>query len=840
MTSGIRSPPIYPEYCHELSPTIKRWCPLRASDVHALDYHGMFSNGRPLYHHGNHPVKWVRITGVIVAVDDFFGRRVYTLDDSSGMCIECTCPAPPSPNTAASAPTTKPQPTNPTKFNNPKTEEAVSGPSTSNPKIPWDEVDVGVVVKLKGCVTTFRDQKQVELIKAEVLRTTDQEIRCWNEVLQFRKEVLRVPWAVSEKHEEKCRRRALKEKARERKSKTKNGEQSSGKRHIGRTEPRDEKSDGKYKRKTDDLEVARREMRSEATRYRVGLGNGREPEQKSKSRMDGGQKQLDAFLQAITNIDTYQTPAFYESASESAVRTLYELLPKRQHRGAAALRPNFTLPRPAEPDPRLRSHARVRIYRQLEEIVSMTSTPNYRRELHRHRTGGSGNRTRAMSPPNGDPSEHTALLGDFEQNGARRKRGIRDFLDSSYTPGMDSENRLISLPAHTLHVTKITLFSNYVNVLLVFVPLGIVAGVLDWDPMTVFILNFFAIVPLAAVLSFATEEISIKLGETMGGLLNATFGNAVELIVSIVALTKGEIGIVQSSMLGSILSNILLVLGCCFLAGGIRNSRTGRVGGIEQGFNATAASTMSSLMAVASASLIIPATLYAALSSSQDHSEDNILILSRGTSIILLILYVLYLVFQLRTHSALFIADHESGDDQEEPKMSPWAAAAILVVVTVTVALCAEYLVNAIEPIVETTSISKTFIGLILLPIVGNAAEHATAVVVAVKDKMDLAMGVAIGSSMQIALLLTPFLVILGWIIGIPMTLHFQTFETVVFFLSVLVVTYVIGDGKSNYLEGAMLIGLYLIIALAFLVYPDDAADIPNVIGRSVKALAGY
>ena len=136
--------------------------------------------------------------------------------------------------------------------------------------------------------------------------------------------------------------------------------------------------------------------------------------------------------------------------------------------------------------------------------------------------------------------------------------------------------------------------------------------------------------------------------------------------------------------------------------------------------------------------------------------------------------------------------------------MGPWAAAGILVVVTIAVAICAEYLVDSINGLVATAHISKTFIGLILLPIVGNAAEHVTAVVVAVKDKMDLAMGVAIGSSMQIALLVTPFLVILGWIMDVPMTLHFETFETVVFFLSVLVVTYVIQDGKSNYLEGAM------------------------------------
>lgn len=286
--------------------------------------------------------------------------------------------------------------------------------------------------------------------------------------------------------------------------------------------------------------------------------------------------------------------------------------------------------------------------------------------------------------------------------------------------------------------------------------------------------------------------------------------------VSIVALKNGEIRIVQSSMLGSILSNILLVLGCCFLAGGIKNTGSPNTiaTGIEQSFNTTAAGTMSSLMIVAAASLIIPATLYAVLPGSAKDNDAAMLILSHGTAIILLLLYVMYLGFQLRTHSKLFTKaarrdenGQEVEDEEEEPEeaqMSPYAAAIVLLLTTVAVSICAEYLVDSIDSLVETAHISKTFVGLVLIPIVGNAAEHVTAIVVALKDKMDLAMGVAVGSSLQIALLVTPFLVILGWIIDQPMTLHFQTFETVVFFLSVLVVTYVIQDGRSNYLEGAM------------------------------------
>ncbi len=250
-------------------------------------------------------------------------------------------------------------------------------------------------------------------------------------------------------------------------------------------------------------------------------------------------------------------------------------------------------------------------------------------------------------------------------------------------------------------------------------------------------------------------------------------------------------------MLGSILSNILLVLGCCFLAGGIRHQ--------QQEFNPTVASTMSSLMAVSTASLIIPATLSSVI---KGHTTSKILMLSHGTAIILLILYIMYLVFQLKTHANLFDEEDqtEEGEDAPEPEiLKPWAAAIALVIITVAVAVCAEYLVDSIGAVTEAAGISKTFIGLILLPIVGNAAEHVTAVVVALKDKMDLAIGVAIGSSMQIALLVTPFLVILGWLMGEEMTLKFETFETAVFFLAVVVTNYLIA--VSFALGGVILVG---------------------------------
>jgi len=341
---------------------------------------------------------------------------------------------------------------------------------------------------------------------------------------------------------------------------------------------------------------------------------------------------------------------------------------------------------------------------------------------------------------------------------------------------------------------------------------------LNWSNTSVFVLNFFAIIPLAKLLGFATEDISLRVGQTIGGLLNATFGNAVELIVSIIALKEGEIRVVQASILGSIISNLLLVLGMCFVAGGFYHK--------EQKFNMTAAQTSSSLMALACIGLIIPAAFISSVSTVEEKEKHirELLNLSHGTAIVLLIIYILYLLFQLKTHTHLYQEEGETEED-EQPQLTLIVSMVLLVAITVAVAFSAEYLVGSIEGIVETSGLSKTFVGLILLPIVGNAAEHVTAVTVAMKNKMDLAINVAAGSSMQIALFVSPLLVILGWIIGQQMSLFFQTFETIVLFISVLITNYLIQDGTSNWLEGAMLLATYIIIALAFYFYPNTPED---------------
>ncbi|CDO95592.1 unnamed protein product [Kluyveromyces dobzhanskii CBS 2104] len=388
--------------------------------------------------------------------------------------------------------------------------------------------------------------------------------------------------------------------------------------------------------------------------------------------------------------------------------------------------------------------------------------------------------------------------------------------------------RSTSALVRCIEVSKIVFYSSPVNYLLIFVPLGLIFGYGGLSTSWVFLLNFLAIIPLAAILAFATEQLSEKVGSTLGGLLNATLGNAVELIVSVIALKEGQIRIVQASMLGSLLSNLLLVLGFCFLFGGYNR--------VQQKFNQTAAQTMSSLLAISCASLLIPAAFKATLPEDKGKShfvDDKILSLSRSTSIVLLIVYVLFLIFQLGSHRAMFESQNEETEEalelreqhqQMKEEMSLTSSLVFLAISTVLVSICADFLVGTIDDIVVSTGLSKTFIGLIVIPIVGNAAEHVTSVIVAMKDKMDLALSVAIGSSLQIALFVTPFMVLVGWAIDVPMTLNFSTFETVVMLISVFLSNYLILDGESNWMEGSMSLAMYALVALAFFYYPDEQA----------------
>lgn len=428
----------------------------------------------------------------------------------------------------------------------------------------------------------------------------------------------------------------------------------------------------------------------------------------------------------------------------------------------------------------------------------------------------------------------------------------------------------------TRKTLALTIKSSPVTALLLVVPYALASHNVGWPSLATFILNFVSIVPLAAVLCFCTEELAEHLGDNIGALLNASFGNAVELIVAVVALKKNEIRVVQTSMLGSVLSNLLFVLGCCFIAGGYNR--------FEQSFNSTVAQTLSSLMIITLTSLLIPAAFYASASlylSAESGSPitpsnpgSEILKLLRGSAIILLVIYIIYLFFQMKTHKLLFeveVTPEEvlAQDDAQESSLekqqnevrsvnitegeapeqiikrptrtisrgaiiqeaaaneehlSLLGSLITLLIVTVVIAFCADYLVDLIDDIVEKSHMSKSFVGFVLIPIASNVCEHVTSVVVLTKNKMDLAIGVAVGSSIQVAMMVLPLLVLIGWWIDKPMSLLFTTFECSVTFITVFLCNSLISDGKSNYLEGVMLVGTYVIVAVSFFFFPDSAA----------------
>ncbi|BGO95563.1 hypothetical protein NBRC10512_007821 [Rhodotorula toruloides] len=473
---------------------------------------------------------------------------------------------------------------------------------------------------------------------------------------------------------------------------------------------------------------------------------------------------------------------------------------------------------------------------------------------------------------------------------------------------------------------------SLLNALLVFVPVAWAMGLSHQSATVTFIMSFFAIVPLAALLGFATEELALRVGDAFGGLLNATFGNAVELIIAILALVKGELDVVRSSMLGSILSNCLLVAGGAFFVGGIRF--------YEQSYSLRAAQTNINLLAIAVTAIVIPVGFHAFISAegtqTEDLTDESVLRLSRGLAFILLAVYACYLIFQLYTHSWLYVprptpsprhpitaaqlllyadgpqpptegkvfripslpswggssssgsssaggaeslrvrsrsvsATEEAGlvqagestrpplspttlhptttsatpispevdlekqdhpaegveAEHEEPKLSVWFALGLLVVVTGLTGVTAEFLVSSIDGLTATGNVSKEFVALILLPVVGNAAEHVTALVVARKNKLDLSLAVAVGSSLQIALFVIPVLVLLAWCIGQPLDLEFDSFETLLVFLTVCVVNWAIADARTNWMEGAGLMFVYIIIATCVWFYPGSAPSSP-------------
>lgn len=342
-------------------------------------------------------------------------------------------------------------------------------------------------------------------------------------------------------------------------------------------------------------------------------------------------------------------------------------------------------------------------------------------------------------------------------------------------------------------------------IMLVFVPIGYVSHFLGMDPPYVFAFNFLAIIPLAWLIGKSTEDVAASVGQAAGGLLNATFGNVVEMLLCIAGIRNNEISVVQCTLLGSILSNLLLVLGTAFLVGGMYH-RT-------QNFSQQGAATQCSLMAMAVFAIGLP-TIYANILK-QEEEWDHMVSVSRWSSIFLLLTYGAFLFFQLGTHRALF-EDEDCDGEEEPPDLSPCTAGVLLAILTVITTFQTDFLIHSIKGTVTRWNVSKEFIGIIMLPIIGNAAEHYTAITAAARNKMDLSLGVAAGSSCQMALLVTPFSVLVGWAFGVDMSLDFHTFQLAVLMLSVFLTTTILSNGQSNWLQGVMLLVTYLILGLIY------------------------
>ncbi|MGK7947074.1 MAG: calcium/proton exchanger [Microcystaceae cyanobacterium] len=353
-------------------------------------------------------------------------------------------------------------------------------------------------------------------------------------------------------------------------------------------------------------------------------------------------------------------------------------------------------------------------------------------------------------------------------------------------------------------------------IMLVFLPLSLTAEYLEWNATFVFVTAALAIIPLAAFMGTATEEIAVVVGPNLGGLLNATFGNATELILALVALNSGLVDVVKATITGSIISNLLLVMGFSMFLGGLRYK--------EQTFQPIAARLNASSMNLAVVAILLPTAVQYTSTGLKEITLQN---LSVAVAIILIIVYALTLLFSMKTHTYLYevgVAEIEEGEEEKameaekKPNLGFWVF--ILLIVTLGVAFESELLVSTLEEATDSLGLTFLFTGVILIPIIGNAAEHATAVTVAMKNKMDLSVSVAVGSSMQIALFVAPILVIAGRFLGQPMDLELNPFELVAIVVAVLLANSISSDGRSNWLEGTLLLATYMILGFAFYFHP--------------------
>jgi Ca2+:H+ antiporter len=337
--------------------------------------------------------------------------------------------------------------------------------------------------------------------------------------------------------------------------------------------------------------------------------------------------------------------------------------------------------------------------------------------------------------------------------------------------------------------------------LLPFVPLAIGSAYAGVSPTIVFFLSAIAIVPLAKYIGESTEEWATRTNPVIGGLLSASFGNAPELIIGGFALSSGLIEVVKASITGSIVGNLLLVLGLAMFAGGLPREK--------QTFNRTAALAQGSTLFLATIALVVPAFFFQTASAA---TASAVIGFSIAVSLVLVCMYGASLFFSLHTHKHLYL----EGSAKAVPRWSAAHSVATLLVATAAVAWVSDILVNSIAPLIARLGWSELFIGVIFVAFVGNAAEHVAAVRAARKDRMDLALQVSIGSATQIVLVVAPILVLIGAFLGQPMNLIFSSFELVAMVLAVFIVNFIVQDGESNWLEGLQLLAAYAIMAIAF------------------------
>ena len=349
----------------------------------------------------------------------------------------------------------------------------------------------------------------------------------------------------------------------------------------------------------------------------------------------------------------------------------------------------------------------------------------------------------------------------------------------------------------------------------IFIPIAVGLELAHASPTLIFLAAALGVIPTAALMGESTEHLAAKTGPGLGGLLNVTFGNAPELIIAFFALNEGLQEVVKASIVGSIIGNILLVLGAAMLVGGLKREK--------QTFNRTAATAQAGMLLLALTALILPAVFQLVhggglpgVSEERVDFGSDLEHLSLGVAIILMVSYVAGLIFSQKTHKAVF----NPYDEQEEEHESAWSikrAMISLAVAAVLVGLMSEVLVGSISEASKDIGLSEFFVGVFVVAIVGNAAEHWVAVLVAAKDKMDLAVGIAIGSSAQIALFVAPLLVLLSFFVGPnPLALVFNGYELAGLVFAVLIANFVTQDGESNWFEGAQLLALYAVLGLVF------------------------